>query len=79
MGCLFSPVSHLAKLHGPELADHRCRLLSGGPMAFLGMDRLQHQGYLPDLCGGHMAEDVAVPVDDAALPVSVRVSRAEQN
>src|SRR5271163_690023 len=38
----------------------------------VGMDRLEHMAHLADLAGRHMAEDVPIKMNHAALPPSVR-------
>ena len=51
-----------------QLLDHSDDLFACGHDVLARVDRLEHRRDLPHLGRGHVAEDVAVPVHDAALP-----------
>src|SRR5262249_37468648 len=52
----------------PQLVDHSDGFLACRRDVLARVDRLEHRRNLPHLGRGHVAEDVAVPVHDAALP-----------
>ena len=58
----------IVKAQAAQLLDHLDSLLPCRRDVLAGMDRLKHRRDLPHLGRGHVAEDVAVPVHDAALP-----------
>ena len=57
----------LLQLHGAQLGNHGLRLLAGGHLALLRMDRLEHFCHNSDLGSGHNRENVAVEMHRAAL------------
>ena len=56
---------------GPQTFDDRAGLAIGRIAVLLGMDGLEHVAHLADLGGRHMAEDVPIKMNHAALPASV--------
>ena len=70
-GAFFDEFCGLHKAQGLELRDHFADFVLSPAPIFLRMDRFEHARDLGDFTGRHMAKDVAVEVDDAALPLSV--------
>jgi hypothetical protein len=68
--CLLNRAFHKLgrKSQAAQLLDHSDSLLPGCYEVLAGTDRFQHRGNLAHLRRGHVAEDVAVPMHDAALP-----------
>ena len=62
----------LLQLHGSQFGNNRFRLLAGGLLALLRMDRLEHFRYNFDLGFGNNGENIAVEMHRAALVSGVR-------
>ena len=68
---LLDEVSCLAHLAGPKILDDSSGLLVGGRSALLRMNGFEHVAHVTDLCRRHMAEDIAVEMNHAALPAGL--------
>src|SRR5262249_31071233 len=64
----FSKLGRLGEAQAAQLLNHSDGLFARRHDVLAGMDRLEHGRDLPDFRRGHVAEDVAIPVHDAALP-----------
>ena len=62
----------LLQFHGAQLGDHGLRLLTGGFLTLLRVDRFKHFCHNFDLGFGHNRENVAVEMYRAALVFGIR-------
>jgi hypothetical protein len=64
----FHKLGRRRKSQTAQLLDHADGLLPGRREVLAGVDYFEHRGNLAHLGRGHVAEDIAVPMHDAALP-----------
>ena len=62
----------LFQLHSAKLFHYQARFRARGLFIFLRVDRLQHGGYFTDMFPRAQIENVAIPMDHAALPFCLR-------
>ena len=62
----------LLQFHGAQLGDHGFRLLTGGFLTLLRVDRLEHFCHNFDLGFRHNRENIAVEMHRAALVFGIR-------
>src|SRR3974377_897116 len=65
----FHKLGGLGQAQAPQLLDHSGSLLARCRNILTGVDRLEHSRDLPHLGRRHMTENVAVPMQDPALPI----------
>jgi hypothetical protein len=72
LDCLFHELGGSDQVQRAQLLDHSDSLLPRRHDIRAGMDRLEHRRDLSHLCRGNVAEDVAIPMHDRALPRRIR-------
>jgi hypothetical protein len=66
---LLNEVGCLAHLAGSQIFDDRSCLLIGGLPTLLRMNGLEQVAHFADLCRRNVAEDIAIEMHHAALPL----------